>query len=135
MPEDFVKQHPQAVGKLLRGLAKATVFGLTNPEAAIRNHWKMYPGTRPQGADEAKLMPEALRIFTSRFEGLKLRPGQTRWGENVPAEWAGIVALAKHAGQVPEGFDIAGFYTNEFIDAANAFDRAAVVRQAKESKW
>ena len=133
--DDFVKQYPQAVGKLLRGIAKATVFGLANPEAVIRNHWKMYPGTKPQGSDEAKLMAESLRIFSSRFDGLKLRPGQQKWGENVPAEWAGVATLAKHAGQLPESFDPATVYTNEFVDAANSFDRAAVIKQAKDSKW
>jgi NitT/TauT family transport system substrate-binding protein len=133
--DDFVKQYPQAVGKLLRGIAKATVFGLANPEAVIRNHWKMYPGTKPQGGDEAKVMAESLRIFASRFDGLKLRPGQQRWGENVPAEWAGVATLAKHAGQLPESFDPTTVYTNEFVDAANSFDRAAVIKQAKDSKW
>jgi NitT/TauT family transport system substrate-binding protein len=133
--DDFIKQHPQAVGKLLRGIAKATVFGLANPEAVIRNHWKMYPGTRPQGADEAKLMPESLRIFASRFEGLKLRPGQQRWGESFAAEWAGLATLAKHAGQLPDTFDPTTVYTNEFVEAANSFDRAAVAKQARESKW
>jgi NitT/TauT family transport system substrate-binding protein len=133
--EDFIKQHPQAVGKLLRGISKATVFGLANPEAAIRNHWKMYPGTKPQGTDEAKLMAESLRIFNSRFDGLKLRAGQTRWGESVPAEWAGLAAIAKQSGQLPESFDPASVYTNEFVDAANSFDRAAVVKQAQQSKW
>ena len=133
--DDFVKQYPQAVGKLLRGVAKATVFGLSNPEGVIRNHWKMYPGTKSQGTDEAKLMQESLRIFTSRFDGLKLRPGQRKWGESFPAEWAGLVTIAKQAGQIPEGFEGTGLYTNAFIDAANSFDAAAVVKQAKESKW
>ena len=133
--DDFIKQYPQAVGKLLRGISKATVFGLANPEAAIRNHWKLYPGTKPQGVDEAKLMPESLRIFNSRFEGLKLRAGQSRWGESFPAEWTGLAAIAKHSGQIPEALDPTTVYTNAFVDAANSFDRAAVVRQAKESKW
>jgi hypothetical protein len=62
----------------------------------------MYPGTKPQATDEAKLMAESLRIFNSRFDGLKLRPGQTRWGENFPAEWAGLAAISKHSGQLPE---------------------------------
>jgi NitT/TauT family transport system substrate-binding protein len=133
--EEFIKQHPQAVGKLLRGIAKASVFGLANPEATIRNHWKMYPGTKPQGVDDAKLMAESLRIFTSRFEGLRLRPGQARWGESFPAEWTGLATIAKHSGQLPANFDPTTVYTNEFVEAANAFDRAAVIRQAKESKW
>jgi NitT/TauT family transport system substrate-binding protein len=133
--EDFIKQHPQAVGKLLRGIAKATVFGLANPEGTIRHHWKMYPGTKPQGVEDAKLMPESLRIFNSRFDGLKLRPGQSRWGESFPAEWAGLAAIAKHSGQIPESLDPSTVYTNAFVDAANSFDRAAVIKQAKESKW
>jgi NitT/TauT family transport system substrate-binding protein len=133
--EDFIKQYPEAVGKVLRGISKATVFGLANPEAVIRNHWKRYPGTTPQGTDESKMMAESLRIFNSRFDGLKLRPGQARWGENVLGEWAGIATIAKQSGQLPDSFDPGTVYTNDFVDAANSFDRAAVVRQAKDSKW
>jgi hypothetical protein len=80
-------------------------------------------------------MQESLRIFNSRFDGLKLRSGQQKWGENFAVEWEGIATLAKHAGQLPDSFDPSTAYTNEFIPAANAFDRASVVKQAKESKW
>lgn len=59
---------------LRHAITKATVFGLANPEAAIRNHWKMYPATKPQGTDEKKVMQDSLRIFTSRFELFRLRP-------------------------------------------------------------
>lgn len=47
----------------------------------------------------------------------------------------GVATIAKQAGQIPDTFDPTPIYTNEFVDAANAFDRAAVIKQAKESKW
>jgi NitT/TauT family transport system substrate-binding protein len=133
--EQFVKDHPQAVGKFLRAITKATVFGLANPEAAVRNHWKMYPATKPQGTDEKKIMADSLRIFSSRFDGLRLRKGHQRWGENVPDEWAGLAKIAKQSGGLPNDFDVSTTYTNEFIEAANSFDQSAVMKQAKDSKW
>jgi NitT/TauT family transport system substrate-binding protein len=45
---DLLKKRPDLVAKFLRGMAKATVFALANPEATIRNHWRMYPSTKPQ---------------------------------------------------------------------------------------
>ena len=133
--DDFIKAHPQAVGKFLRAITKSTIFGLTNPEATVRNHWKMYPATRPQGADEKKMLQESLRIFVSRFDGLKLRSGHQKWGENVRNEWAVLAKLVQQSGPLPDKFDPATIYTNEFIDPANSFDKNAVVKQAKESKW
>jgi hypothetical protein len=49
--------------------------------------------------------------------------------------WAGIATIAKQSGQLPDSFDPGTVYTNDFVDAANSFDRAAVVKQAKDSKW
>ena len=46
-----------------RGVAKATLFGLTNPEAAVRLHWKLFPASKPQSGDDARLLEDALHVF------------------------------------------------------------------------
>src|SRR5437762_4455427 len=50
--DDFLAERPGVAVAFARGLAKATLFGLTNPEAAVRIPWKLSPQTRLQGADE-----------------------------------------------------------------------------------
>jgi hypothetical protein len=54
-----------------------------------------------------------------------------------------VVRVVRAVRERPHGIELAvrgarpplPDYTNEFVDAANAFDRAAVIKQAKESKW
>lgn len=130
--DDFLKENPEIAVKLGRGIAKATLFGLTNPEAAIRMHWKRYPQTKPEG-DEAKNMASSKIIFQSRFDGFVLPKG-VKWGENLESQWNGIADLMKKEGLLPKDFDVKSVYTNALIDKINAFDQQAVVAQAKAAK-
>ena len=43
-------------------------------------------------------MQESLRIFTSRFEGLKLRPGQRKWGESFAERGSGEQLTKRSSG-------------------------------------
>ncbi len=118
-----------------RGIAKATVFGLANPEAAVRIHWKLYPASRPQSGDEAKLMQDALRVFMSRFDLQRVDTrADKRFGFGSPAQWAKLQAIYKEQkvvqGTVPPG----DLYSAQLIDRINTFDAAAIVRQAAEHK-
>jgi NitT/TauT family transport system substrate-binding protein len=132
--EDYLEKNPEVAEKLARGLAKASIFGLTNPEATVRNHWKMYPQTKPDIADQQKLMAESLRIFHSRFDGLALH-GSEKWGEMTKAQWDRVAQITKAQGQIPADFDVASAWTNALIPAINKFDAQAVVAQAKASTW
>jgi NitT/TauT family transport system substrate-binding protein len=124
--DDFLAEHPDVAIAFARGLAKATLFGLTNPEAAVRIHWKVYPQTRLQGADEPVALSNALRIFNARFETQRVDNREDpRWGASSPAQWARLNALQ---GAV----DVNEVFTNQLIDEINRFDQQAVIRQAKE---
>jgi NitT/TauT family transport system substrate-binding protein len=132
--EDVIEKRPELVVKLLRGLAKSTIFGLTNPEAAIRLHWKLYPQTKPQqGASPAETMQASMKVFEARFNGLQLS-GTNKYGESLPAQWAKAVADGKEQNIVPADFDPKSAWTNQFIDEVNKFDRQAVIVQAKSWK-
>jgi NitT/TauT family transport system substrate-binding protein len=133
--EDFIKQNPDLVVKIARGIARSTVFGFANPEAAIRNHWRIYPQTKPQGTDEAKLLAESLRVYRSRFDGFKLNAGVTKWGLSTKEQWDRLLKIALEQKLVPENFDINAAYTNEFVDEINKFDAEKVTAQAKSSGW
>ena len=50
-----------------RGIAKATVFGLANPEAAVRIHWKLYPASKPQSGDDANMGARPLRRAIQKY--------------------------------------------------------------------
>ena len=121
--EDTIKNHPDWVVKVARGIAKASVFGLANPEAAIRTHWKLYPETAPAEQTD-KAMADAEHIFNSRFELLEPAKGE-KWGENIDSQWKRAADLAIQENLIPADFDVSNSYTNEFIDEINEFDEEA----------
>lgn len=131
--EDTIASNPEAVVKVARGIAKGTIYGMENPDAAIRNHWRMYPETAPQQETDDSLA-EARHIFDARFDLLGLQEG-TRWGENVDLQWERIAELAIAEELVPADFDVSTSYTNDFIDEINDFDAEAIVEAASGSDW
>jgi len=131
--DDYLAEHPDVAVAFARGLAKATLFGLTNPEAAVRMHWKMYPQTRPQGMDEARALAESIHVFNARFETQRVDNREDkRWGASSAAQWNRLKAIYKEQGLIQGNVDASEVFTNALIDEINRFDQAAVIRQAKE---
>lgn len=131
--EETIENKPELVVKVARGIAEASVYGLTNPDAALRNHWKMYPETKPQTVND-DTFKQARRIFDSRFDLTKLEPG-VKWGENVPAQWKRMADISIEEGLIPKGFDVTAAYTNQFIPKINDFDAKKIEAMAKASTW
>jgi NitT/TauT family transport system substrate-binding protein len=127
--EDFLANNKAAAVKVLRCIAKATIFGLSNPEKTIKVHWQYYPATRPEG-DEAEAMKKARIVFDSRFSGYQV-PAGVKWGENIASQWQGVARLLQAEKLLPPDYDVQTSYTNELIDAINDFDAQAVVQAAK----
>lgn len=132
--EDTIAENPERAVKVARAIAKSSVFGLANPEAAIRNHWKLYPQTKPQSGDDAKALKDARHIYNARFDLMKIEPG-AKWGQNVDAKWKTAADLTIREGLVPKDFDIKASYTNEFLDEINKFDANKIAEMAKSSNW
>jgi NitT/TauT family transport system substrate-binding protein len=134
--DGFLAETPQVAAGVARGIAKATVFGLANPEAAVRIHWKAYPQTRPQTGDEAKLLKEAIHVFDARFELQRTDTrADKRFGFASGAQWQMLQKIYKEQKVIQGTGAAADLYTDKLIDDINKFDAAAVIRQAKEYKW
>ena len=131
--DEYLAEHPEVAIAFARGLAKATLFGLTNPEAAVRMHWKMYPQTRPQGMEETRAMQEAIHVFKARFESQRVdNRDDKRFGASSTAQWNRLKAIYKEQGLIQGTVDVNEAFTNSLIDEINRFDQAAVIRQAKD---
>ena len=48
--EEFIAANPDATMKFAQGIAKAALFTITNPEAAVRIHWEKYPAVQAVGS-------------------------------------------------------------------------------------
>ena len=134
--EEFLQANPDAIAGLGRAVAKATVFALESPEAAVRIHWKVYPDAKPKGVDEATalkdavfLLKEALKIFDFK-DGDRAR----RWGAWDPEEWQIFADAMVQLGIVKAKIPPPEVYTNTFVDRFNAFDAAKVRAQARGFK-
>lgn len=133
--DDRITEQPAMLVGVARGIAKATVFGLANPEAAVRIHWKTYPQTRPQTGDEAKALRDALHVFSSRFELQRVEQREDkRFGFASPAQWERLRTILKEQKVVAGAVPAADMYSSALVDQINRFDQAAVVRLAKEYK-
>jgi len=130
--DDFLANNRETAVKVLRCIAKSTIFGLTNPEKTIKTHWQYYPATKPEG-DEAAALKKARIVFESRFSGYQV-PSGVKWGENVESQWRGVARLMQAENLLPADFDVTSSYTNELIDAINQFDAKAVAEAAKADK-
>jgi NitT/TauT family transport system substrate-binding protein len=133
--DDFLVEHAKVAVGFARGVARATVFGLANPEAAVRIHWKTYPQTRPQGVEEAKALREAIHVFNSRFALQRVdHRDDKRFGAATAAQWDRLRSIYKEQGLIQGAMGAADLYTGTLLDEINGFDRQAVIRQAKESR-
>jgi len=133
--DDQVTENAAMLVGFARGIAKATVFGLANPEAAVRIHWKMYPQTKPQTGDEAKALKDALNVFNARFmlQRVDNRP-DTRFGIGTLAQWEKLKSIFKDQRFIEGTVPAADLYSAALVDQINKFDRAAIVAQAKAYK-
>lgn len=129
----FVKAHPKETAAFLRGVAKGTIFAQTNPEAAIRVLWKMYPQVKPANVPDATALKDQLEILNARMDSMKLELNNPdkKWGKFYDDGWAAVAKLLTFEGKFS---DYKVFYTNEAVDEANKFDVKQVQDQARDYK-
>ncbi len=133
--EDFLKSNPGAEIKFAQGIAKGVLFALTNPEAAVRIHWEKYPASKPTNIPEDQALREAVHVLQARLSKYKIegRP-DPRFGAFTRAEWEVTQSFFYDVGMIKSKPDVGEYYTNQFVDQINKFDKAAVILAAKAAK-
>lgn len=128
---EFFKKNRQAVVGYLRGLAKGSVFFYTNPEAALRIHWYLYPESMPKGMSMEEASKQYLKVLLSRKDKLRYDDEKIKkFGAFDEQEW---VAYVKFLGLEKKlSMDkVKTLYTNELVDEVNNFDVKAIEAQAR----
>jgi NitT/TauT family transport system substrate-binding protein len=135
--KDTLKTDRKALVGTFRGIAKSTLFAYTNLDQAINIHWDLYPESRPKGKSEDEARKELHYILQRRMQNWMRRPDDTdqRMGAQTAAEWKTNIDIAAETSKNPQLATQLGkvdnVFTNELIDEVNAFDKAAVIRQAQ----
>jgi NitT/TauT family transport system substrate-binding protein len=123
-----------------RAMAKSTIFAHANPTQAIYAHWVQYPESKPKSKDEKEAVAEMLFLLARRFDNLMRDPGDPdqRLGATNLEAWKGFIEVASQVANDPDLAKKLGdpqrLFTNELIDEVNDFDKAAVVKQARDFK-
>lgn len=134
LEETLTTRRKDAVA-VAKGYAMGSVFAIANPEAAVRMFWEIYPQAKSVGKEEAEALKDDVNVLSARIRNWKLEAGgATKWGESVTANYQAYLDWLLKAGVLKEKADAADLITNDLIDEINAFDVAAVQKQAKDWK-
>ena len=133
-----LKDNKKQVAAFCRAAAKSTLFAYTNLTQAIHIHWQLYPDSKPKGKSEDEARKEIETILGQRKNNWIRWPDDTeqRMGASTAAEWKGMIETTARSTNNPQLAqqvgDVGNIFTNELVDEINAFDRAAVIKQAQE---
>ncbi len=134
LEDTLARDRAQAVA-LTQHYAKGTVFAMTNPEAAIRILWEVFPQTKATGKDEATALRDDLKTLQARALNWRLEAGGvTKWGENSEANYGAYVDFLLKNGVIKEKVAVSDLITNALIDDINTFDANAVRAMAQGYK-
>jgi NitT/TauT family transport system substrate-binding protein len=124
----FIEKNPKIVAAIGRALAKASVWSAVAPDSAIELIGRRFPGEIQNREYAQRLMAEMLRLYTlpATADG--------KWGYNDPAGWQLTMEVLVKGGNLKAPLNVKELFTNEFLDAFNAFDAKAVQSNATQSK-
>lgn len=132
--DDYLEKNKDIIVKVGRAIAKSQVFLRTNPEAAVRLFWKQYPDRAPKDPNDPVAFKNDLAILKARMGEMRLMelPVDFKWGSQDDDVWKLAQDTLVQAKQIETPIPQGEFYTDEFSDAYNDFDHAAVIRQAEQ---
>jgi NitT/TauT family transport system substrate-binding protein len=134
LEETLATKRAEAIA-LVQGYAKGTIFAMTNPEAAIRILWEVFPQTKATGKTEEEALKDDIKTLEARARNWRLEAGGvTKWGENSETNYAAYIDFLVKNGVLKEKVPAGDLITNELIDEINKFDAAAIATMAKGYK-
>ncbi|MEY2619443.1 MAG: hypothetical protein RL522_2445 [Pseudomonadota bacterium] len=129
----FLEKNRDAVVKVLRGVALNSTFAQRNPQAAVREYWKLYGA--PKGVPEKEALDRAAHVLTSTAKLWKdSKDTATRWGDMDDATWNQMQQFLIQQQQLTTPLPVADLYTNALIEAVNAVNLAPAIDLANTAK-
>jgi NitT/TauT family transport system substrate-binding protein len=130
----MVAERSALLGAYGCALAKATLFTMVNPEAAIRLVWEHVPATRPTKDQESLALRRDLAVLQSRLENSRPEDAPIkRWGAISEPEVAAWQEFMLATGAIRTRRAPAEYFEGGLVDRFNAFDGAAISAKARAS--
>lgn len=133
--EDYIKANSGVAARFSRAIAKAALFTINNPEAAVKIHWQRYPASKPAGIADDEALKQAVSVLKARLPKYRIEGRNPPiWGAFTKAEWEATQDFLAESGQIQQKLDVAQYYTDTLLKTANDFDPKKIVAQAKAYK-
>lgn len=131
---DWVQQNDQELQGFGRAWAKASVWAIANPRAAIRIMWDVYPNSKTN-TNEKEEMSADLSIFQGRMKSVTAGdPAESEsWGRYPPKAVEHWITFAEQNDLIEPGLQAKDIYTNQYVEAYNNFDSKAVRADAEDA--
>jgi NitT/TauT family transport system substrate-binding protein len=122
--------------RFLRATIKALTFSATSSENAMYIGYEQYPALLAGSTKAARITPD-IKALNAWLESAGVsavgttRGWPTLWGDIPLQDWLRTQAFATAAGQIKRSITLSDVWEPKFLRAANAFDRKAIIKQAK----
>ena len=129
-----LEARPQVFAAFGRAVAKASVFAIANPVAAIDIIWRRFPDAGPRsGEDKDRIFRGELAALKERLQGQRVDDAAVpNWGaitEQEIAAWQEFLLATKAIGAYRPPAD---YFSDALVSEFNSFDPAPIVAQAQK---
>jgi NitT/TauT family transport system substrate-binding protein len=134
--QHYIDANPDVIAGIGRATAKATVFLMTNPAAAVHVFWKQYPDRAPKDPNDPKAFANDLAVVKAQIQDMAAdeNPPDFKWGSQTSDVFQAIQQFYVDAGQIKTPIDPTMFYTSKFEAEYVKFDPNQIVAAAKAYK-
>jgi NitT/TauT family transport system substrate-binding protein len=130
---EFLKQNPDAVAKVLRGVAMSSAFAQANPEATVKEFWKLFG--KPQGLSDEDAMKRSMHVLSSTAKLWKdHKDTSVKWGDMTAAQWDAMQQFLVSQKLLEKPVATEALFTTSLIGKVNEIDLAPVLKLADSMK-
>ena len=129
--DDTIRNNPELVVGLLRGVAKAVIFADVNPAAAARGHFQQFPRTQPSGIPLEQAVAQTARVIKANVQLSTETAYERRWGYVSPQQVDRVGDVLLEGGLIQKKLSWDEYYTPAFIERINDFNIQQIVNFAR----
>jgi NitT/TauT family transport system substrate-binding protein len=130
---NFLKENRDTVVKMLRGIAKGSIFAEANPEATVRAFWAMFG--KPQGLSEDEAMQRQKHVLSSSAKLWKdYRNTSVKWGDMNADDWNKMQKFLVEQKLLQQTVPLESLFTADLIEDVSKFDVQSIVQKAEAAK-
>lgn len=135
--DDYIKNNRDVVVGFGRAAAKGLVFTQTNPEAAMKIGYEVFPNLQPKEGDKEKALKDDVNVLNKWMDSAIFRPNDPnkgKWGMKSSESWQAMQEYFVGAGVLKEKSPTEKVWDPSLLDDVNQFDMQKIVDQAKQYK-